>query len=95
MSSIAVASVHSPSSLTGVQLDTVPDFKVHGAANVRLGRGDEARGGLGNADSLDEVPGPVLSPPKDRQGQRSPLLCKAASQPEGCGEEGGRALLAG
>lgn len=60
--------MHAPSSLTGVQLDTVPDFKVHRAVNVRHGSGtaDDARDSLGNADSLDEVPGPVLCPPKDR-----------------------------
>lgn len=71
------------------------DFKVHGAVTVRRGsgRGGDARGGLGNADSLNKVPGPVLSPPEDRGGQGSPLLGKAASQPGRLGEgreEGGR-----
>lgn len=90
MSFIGVASIHALSSLTRVQLDTVPDFKVHRAGNVchGSGRADDARGGLGNADSLDEVPGPVLSPPKDRRDREVPCSAKPPPSLEGCGVGG-------
>ena len=83
MSSIEVASVHTPSSLTGVQFDTVPDFQAHRAVSVchGSGRSDDARGSLGDADSLDEMPDPAVSPPKKQiRTEQSPSL-QAASQP--------------
>lgn len=87
MSSIEVASIHTPSRLTGVQLDTVPDFQAHRATSVRRGssRGDGARGRLGNADSLDEVPGPVVSPPKDGCGRSSPFSAEQPPSLDACG----------
>lgn len=58
--------------LERVQLDTVLIFKVHRAVHVHCGSGRScnARGSLGNVGSLDEEPGPVLSPPKDGGGQK-------------------------
>ena len=35
------------------------------SARRGAGRSDDARRGLGIADPLDEVPSPVVSPPKD------------------------------
>ena len=66
MSSIEVASVHTPTSLTGVQFDTVPDFQARRAVSVRhgSGRSNNARGSLGDAEALDEMPDPAVSPPK-------------------------------
>ena len=83
MSSIEAASVHTPSSLTGVQFDTVPEFQAHRAVSVHHGSGrrDDARGSLGDADALDEMPDPAVSPPKKQiRTEQSPSL-QAASQP--------------
>ena len=82
MSSIEAASAHTPSSLTGVQFDTVPDFQAHRAVSVHHGSGrrDDARGSLGDADALDEMPDPAVSPPKKQiRTEQSPSL-QAASQ---------------
>lgn len=76
----------------------MPDFKVHRAGHVcqGSGRADDARGGLGNGDSLDEVPGPVSSPPKDSRDRE--VACSAKPPPSlegyGVGGEGRRAPLA-